>query len=29
MTKNEEDDNIWGLEDDYELSLEFTFESEY
>ena len=26
MTKNEEDDDVWGLEDDYKLSLEFTFD---
>ena len=26
MTRNEEDDDIFGLEDDDELSLEFTFD---
>ena len=26
MTRDKEDDDIWGLEDDYKLSLEFTFD---
>ena len=26
MTRDEENDDVWGLEDDYKLSLEFTFD---
>ena len=26
MTRDKKDDDVWGLEDDYELSLEFIFD---
>ena len=26
MMRDKEDDNVWGLEDDYKLSLKFTFD---